>query len=49
METDGTQEITLSDGTVLPALIKCKKCTANISQNWIFCPHCAKRIIEKND
>ncbi len=43
----GTEEIILSDGTVLPALIKCKKCTYYISQNWIFCPHCAKRIIKK--
>ena len=47
MTFDVTQELVLSDGTVLPALIKCKKCQANISPNWIFCPHCAKRIIEK--
>lgn len=37
---DGTQEIILSDGTVLPALIKCKNCPHYISQNWLFCPHC---------
>lgn len=49
METDGTQEITLSDGTVLPALVKCIKCSRHISQNWIFCPHCGKRNIDKND
>ena len=48
----GTEEIILSDGTVLPALIKCKKCSANISQNWTYCPHCAKRqneSLKKND
>jgi len=46
METDGAGEITLSDGTVLPALIKCKKCSSYISQNWTYCPHCGTK---KND
>ena len=37
---DGTEEIILSDGTVLSALIKCKNCPHYISQSWPFCPHC---------
>ena len=49
MEYDGTQELVLSDGTVLPALIKCKKCTANISQNWTYCPHCGNKVLKQND
>jgi len=47
MNIDATGEIVLSDGTVLPALIKCKKCTANISPNWTYCPHCGTKNIEK--
>lgn len=43
----GTEEIVLSDGTILPALIECKKCKGYISQNWAFCPHCGKRQIRK--
>ena len=49
MESNGTKEIVLSNGTVLPALIKCIKCRVFISQNWVFCPHCGKRNIEKNN
>ena len=49
MTFDGTQELLLSDGTVLPALIKCKKCLCWLSSNFKYCPHCGKRNIEKND
>ena len=44
MKPKGAEEIILSDGTVLPALIKCKKCASWVSPNFKYCPHCGKQI-----
>ena len=38
-----TEEFVFSDGTVLPASIKCKNCKNHIYENWAFCPHCGQK------
>ena len=44
-----TQEFTLSDGTIVKALVMCVYCTSYISQNWNFCPTCGKKSEKLSD